>query len=141
MMKVAKNEVSKNEVSNKIGDFYEKAFYGFITVSIGLIIALSVQTYRLGSYRQQLAIARAQSSGYAERQRNIESELSNVRERLEDSNRTLSECRGIISETNARLSSSTALVSDIRKQFKEIRESYEQMESILMGNDISSDNK
>ena len=130
-----------NKISNKIGDFYEKAFYCFITISIGLTIAFTVQTYRLGYYRQQLAIASAQSGEYAERQRNIESELSSARERLEDSDRTLSECRSIITETNTRLSSSTALLSDIRRQFQEIREAYEQMENLLMDNDIHCDSE
>jgi septal ring factor EnvC (AmiA/AmiB activator) len=91
------------------------------------IIGGAYLSSRLECTRQELEYYRTEFNAAQNREQQLTNEID--------------ECFGNVTRTNEILSQSTNTISDIRKQFKEIRESYEQMESILMGNDISSDNK
>lgn len=117
---------------------YEKSSICFIAIILGLVVALSVQTYRLGSYRQQLELARTQSKEYAARQQNITRELESATVRLQSSNGRLEQCKVIIGTTNERLSESVSTISELREQIREVRESYEEMEKLLYSDDINN---
>ena len=87
--------------------------YLFAFFSLLFCTAFAIQTYRLGSTRQQLAEVRAELQFATDRQ---------------------SEITELVGRAGEILSQSSVTIKDIREQIREIRENYEAMESWMLNN-------
>ena len=103
-------------------NYYEKTRNFIIIIIITIIFFVSIsgaciQTYRLQSTRSELEQIRTQ--------------LSTARNREQESIVTIKSLRDSVERTNSILSESESTIAGIRKQIQEIRESYEEMETLL----------
>lgn len=98
--------------------YYEKTINTIITIIFFISISgACIQTYRLQSTRSELEQIRTQ--------------LSAARNREQESIVTIKSLKESVERTNSILSESEFTIAGIRKQIREIRESYEEMESLL----------
>lgn len=95
--------------------------YVFAFFSLLFCTAFAIQTYRLGSTRQQLAEVRAELQLATNRQ---------------------SEIKELVGRAGEILNQSSVTIKDVREQIREIRKNYEVMESLLLNynsNNVDSD--
>lgn len=91
--------------------------YIVLLLLLSLLSGFCIQSYKLGSTRQQLEYYRI--------------ELAAATDRQLDAIRTIDECYRNVTRAGEVLGQSINTVQDIRRQLQEIRESYEVLESRL----------